>query len=280
MTSATATSREGRPPGRYPFRLATTSYIHPSGYAENIERLAGSRCVDEVEVVLFEGADASLPSEKEVRAMAAAAARAALRLHVHLPLDMRLGHPDPVRRGDALRTLTRVMRRVEPLCPDFFVLHLEWDGPAEPDDDAVRRWQRRTADTLEAAEARGVDLRRCCVETLLYPPLWVDSLRREFGMPLCLDVGHLLLTGDDPTAFFREHFGQVRTVHLYGPKPGGRHGSLDGLAEPLLTSLVGLLRDFRGVVSLEVFRLADLESSLVTLEAAWRGRKGENGGDG
>lgn len=266
---------DAQPHGRYPFRVATTSYVHPCGYAENVKRLAG--WVEEVEVVLFEGSADALPSEAELETMATVADRASMRFHVHLPLDLRLGHPDRGERTVALQTLLRVIRWVRPLCPGFFVLHLEWDGPANPDEKDVDRWQHRVRDSLRQAADGGVDLKTCCAETLMYPPRWMEPIRGEFGMPLCLDVGHLLLSREDPHRYFLDHFDQVRTVHLYGPEPDGRHGSLELLPEMLLTKLVDLLGGYRGVVSLEVFTFSDLKTSMAKLEQTWS--LYEEGGD-
>jgi sugar phosphate isomerase/epimerase len=240
-----------------------------------VERLAG--WVEEVEVVLFEGSEDALPSEAELGTMAAVAERASMRFHVHLPLDLRLGHPDRTERTAACQTLLRVIQWVRPLCPGFFVLHLEWDGPANPDEKDVYRWRHRVRDSLRQAADGGVDLKTCCVETLMYPPRWMEPIREEFGMPLCLDVGHLLLSGEDPHRYFLDRFGHVRTVHLYGPEPDGRHGSLELLPEMLLKNLMDPLGGFRGVVSLEVFRFSDLKSSMAVLEQAWSLH--EEGGD-
>ncbi|MCG6893602.1 MAG: sugar phosphate isomerase/epimerase [Desulfobacteraceae bacterium] len=258
---------------RYPFRVATTSYVHPCGYAENVELLAG--WVEEVEVVLFEGSKEALPSEAEMETMAAVAKSASMRFHVHLPLNLRLGHPDRSEREASLRTLLRVAEWVRPLRPGFFVLHLEWDGPTLPGERDVRQWQRRVADSLRIVAKAGIDLRNCCVETLMYPPRWMTPVREEFGLPLCVDVGHMLLTGGDPCGFFLRHFEQVRTVHLYGPEPDGRHASLDRLPETTMDSVMEILRGFHGVVSLEVFDFSDLKTSIALLERAWRRQKGE-----
>jgi sugar phosphate isomerase/epimerase len=194
---------------------------------------------------------------------------------VHLPLNLRLGHPDRSEREASLRTLLRVAEWVRPLRPGFFVLHLEWDGPTLPGERDVRQWQRRVADSLRIVAKAGIDLRNCCVETLMYPPRWMTPVREEFGLPLCVDVGHMLLTGGDPCGFFLRHFEQVRTVHLYGPEPDGRHASLDRLPETTMDSVMEILRGFHGVVSLEVFDFSDLKTSIALLERAWRRQKGE-----
>jgi len=51
--------------GLYPFKIGTTSFIYPAGYAQNVKMLGPY--VDEIELLLFEGAPDSLPSTQEIK---------------------------------------------------------------------------------------------------------------------------------------------------------------------------------------------------------------------
>jgi sugar phosphate isomerase/epimerase len=85
---------------------------------------------------------------------------------------------------------------------------------------------------------------------------------------LCVDVGHFWLQGRDPLPHLRQWQARTRVVHLHGV--GERdHQSLANVAPDALDPVVEhLLGNMRGVVTLEVFGVGDLDSSLSGLEAA------------
>jgi hypothetical protein len=86
-------------------------------------------------------------------------------------------------------------------------------------------------------------------------------------LPLCLDTGHLQLSGGGIAGFLRRYGPRLREIHLHGVRQGVDHRPFDG-AEPWFRELEPFLRGFTGVVNLEVFSLADLRECLGTLRAA------------
>jgi sugar phosphate isomerase/epimerase len=252
----------------YPFRLATTSYILPAGYAENAAFLAPA--VDELELLFFESLPEALPGADEIGELSRIRRGKGIGYHVHLPLDLRLGHPDGDRRRRDRDTIRRLIADTAPLAPTLFVVHLAWDGPPAPGAADVAAWRRRTGRSLASLARAGVPMASLCAETLKEPPAWMLPLVGAFGMGLCLDAGHLLLQGEDPVTFLERHGGSVRTVHLYGPEDDGRHGPLTRYPEGPLDAMLSALRRFDGVLSLEVFSLDHLSRSLALLQRRWR----------
>jgi sugar phosphate isomerase/epimerase len=87
---------------------------------------------------------------------------------------------------------------------------------------------------------------------------WVDDV--ESG--LCVDVGHLWLTGRDPLAFLAAHLDRTRAIHQHGT--GERdHQSLLLQGHGPVAAILALLADrhYDGVLTLEVFGWEDFFSS-------------------
>jgi hypothetical protein len=85
-------------------------------------------------------------------------------------------------------------------------------------------------------------------------------------MPVCVDVGHLLLEGVSPARFLRKEWDEVREIHLHGVKNGKDHTGFDA-DEPWFRELVPLLGDFDGVINLEVFSAAEANRIIQALSS-------------
>ena len=89
---------------RYPFRLATTSFIYRAGYAENVALLAPH--FDEIELLFFEShGSQSCPSDELVDELGSLAADNDITYNVHLPIDISPGDPQNAQRQHAIRIL-------------------------------------------------------------------------------------------------------------------------------------------------------------------------------
>jgi hypothetical protein len=89
---------------------------------------------------------------------------------------------------------------------------------------------------------------------------------------LCMDTGHLLLEGQNPTAFFSANRERVREIHLHAVDK--KQAAMDGrLAdhrqlrphEPWFLELLPLLKEYWGVINLEVFSWEEAEHSVEIL---------------
>jgi len=245
--------------GRFPFRFGSTSYLHPADIGTNI-RLAGG-LMDEMELILFEGKDYSnLPGPADVQRFSSLAAETGLRFNVHLPLDLDVTAEDETTRIRALDTMLRIVDLTAPLSPTGFPLHL-------PREDAVdvRRWEDRARRSLSRLSGSGIPF---CVETLSYDLREIDGALREYGFPVCIDVGHLLIGNRDVAEFFRAFRGRVPMVHLHGVRDGRDHASLRHLSAAQRAAIAEAIRGEPSVrsVSLEVFSLGDFSDSAEALK--------------
>jgi hypothetical protein len=92
-------------------------------------------------------------------------------------------------------------------------------------------------------------------------------------MGLCMDTGHLLLEGQNPADFLRRRKGRVGEIHLHGldREKAARDGRLPDhrplrVEDPWLRELFPLLRDFAGIINLEVFSWEEVEKSITALK--------------
>jgi len=248
-----------------PFRLGTTSFIHPGGWAFNVERLAGR--VDDVEILCFESD--GLPGVDEARQLAEHKARTGMTYSLHTPLDVSLASADESRRETAVASVRRALDAAMPFRPELAVVHVylgehEHD-PKVPSD--LPAWRRRAARSLEAllASRSGPEL---CVEVLDYDFALIEPVIVDLGLSVALDVGHLMRDGRDELALYRKHRERTRVIQWHGVDPMGRdHRGLQYYPRDRARSLIDTLiaTEYRGVLTLEVFREADLDVSLATV---------------
>jgi sugar phosphate isomerase/epimerase len=250
-------------------RIGTTSFVHSAGWLENVRRLAGR--VDDVEILVFERPGPSGPSAVEVEQIAEVGRAHGLTFSVHAPLDLALASEDLAAREAGVEAVLRTAALTAPLVPHALVLHL--DHPPGPGTAAeVHGWQGRAARSLRALLDGGLPPSVICVENLGAGLGPAEPLVEELGLSVALDVGHLARDGAPFEALLARHLGRTRLIHWHGVEPDSRdHRSLRHYPA---AEAVRLLRELEragwdGVLTIEVFREADLEESLQVL-AGWR----------
>jgi sugar phosphate isomerase/epimerase len=254
-------------------RLGTTSFIYQAGWLENVQRL-GER-VRDVELLCFDASE--LPGATELRGLAAERRTRDLSYTVHTPLDASLASPDPARRRQGLEKVRRVIEALASVEPLAYVLHVyagEHEHDAPPDD--LDAWRARATESL-AALARDVPAERLCVESLDYDLAWIAPVVEQLGLGYALDVGHVHRDGRALELALNRYLPRTRIVQWHGTDPLDRdHRSLAHYPEADALFLLRKLREARydSVLTLEVFREADFESSLALVER-WMSQIGE-----
>ena len=247
--------------GRFPFTLATTSFIYPDDYVPNVRRLGPY--LDEIELLCYESAH--LPARGTIDELSRLSGECGVTYNVHLPTDLSIGHRDGPHREQAVNAVLRAFERVAPLSPTTCTLHIPCDGHPLPAD-AIERWRDRVQVSLEKILKAGVDPGLVSVETLDYPLGTLKDLIGAFGLGVCLDVGHLILHGRDVEKTFAEFKDKATIIHLHGVRDGKDHLGLDRLPNGPGAALTRVLPTFKGVVSLEVFSFNHLSASLNWME--------------
>jgi sugar phosphate isomerase/epimerase len=91
----------------------------------------------------------------------------------------------------------------------------------------------------------------------------------EFGLSICLDIGHILTQGYDLRDYLKTYLPGTSIIHLHGVHKGSDHLGIETLPETDLDLILSALRHYHGIVSIEVFSINALKSSLSILEENW-----------
>ena len=253
--------------GAYPFKLGTTSFIYPDHITPNIKMLGPY--LDEIELLFFESQPAGMPSRQEIKEIGQLAKDFDLTYNIHLPLDISLGAPDSSKRLTALKTVKQIIDLTAPLAPSTYTLHLPYDE-AEFDNQRIKRWQGHIRQSMEKLLAAGIEAESISIENLDYPLEWVEKIINDFNLAVCIDLGHLIVNQFDIQAAFNRYYQKTVIIHLYGAENRHDHLSLDKLSPVNTDIILPILKQFKKVVSLEVFSYDRLVSSLNFLEQSWQ----------
>jgi sugar phosphate isomerase/epimerase len=195
----------------------------------------------------------------------------ALSYTLHTPLDASLASADEARRARGVDKVRRAIDWARPLAPLAHTVHVylgdgERDGAPPADLDAWRDRARRSLEVIVAdAPSRAI-----AVECIDYDFSLIAPVVRALDLSVALDVGHLMRDGRALRPMVDEWLPRARVLQLHGTRPDGRdHKSLTyaprSEIEWLLRTLVE--RQFGGVLTLELFDAADLESSLALVRS-------------
>lgn len=254
---------------RFPFRLATTSFIYPADYTTNVQRL--SHLVDEVELLFFESLPDSLPTQEETHRLAAMAHELDLTYDVHLPLDIDMAAPHEHERHSAIGRMADIIKWTAGLSPTTFTLHLGC-SLITPQKKELLSWQADTKTALsDLLDLCGIDAGKISIETLDYPSQWFAPLVKELNVAVCLDVGHILRYGYDLKKVIDDYADRISILHLHAVTQGEDHQSLIHLDRDSRDILIPFLKYFTGSVSIEVFSADKLDTSLTQLKRMYFG---------
>lgn len=254
--------------GRFPFRLGTTSYIMLADIVTNAGSLVGR--VDDVEIVIFDFKDiSSLPSPRDIQFLLDIAEGNDLTYTIHLPLDSLLGDMDESIREGAVEMCLKTIFCTAVLNPFGYIIHLEGDPHSSTPARNITAWAAGLEQSIVEILNAGVDPRLLCVETLNYPFELVEGIVHEYGLSVCLDIGHILENNYLLEDYLECYLPESRIIHLYGPVGEREHGDLSLLREEDLSLVVSRLledQETERVLTLEVFSEDNLNKSLELME--------------
>lgn len=253
------------------YRLGTTSFIYPDALLPNVRRLAS--CVDDIEILFFDVSDPSgLPTRQELETIRHIKDEHGLTFSLHTPLDASLASVDARRREEGRTLVLRAMEIAAPLEPERVIVHVyrgDREGEAIPD--AVDAWRDRARASFEHILGSGIDPQRLCIEWLEYDLELLEPVIDALGVSVALDVGHLHRDGVELVPVLDRWLSRSRVIHWHGTDMSGRdHRSLTCYPEVDRQVLLKRMKveGWDGVLTLEVFREDDFESSLKMLKQA------------
>lgn len=253
-----------------PFRLGTTSFIYPDHIVPNVKKLGPQ--FDEIELLIFESKPLEyLPPKADIHELARLSQALSVTYNIHLPTDISLSHPSKAERQQGIDTVERVMELVAPLSPTTHTLHLDFTGQDRAaGEEGIKRWQERVINSLDSLAPRIPDPSLITIETLDFPPEILFPVLDNSPMALCIDAGHLIKYDYDIAVLFERYQSQIPLIHFHGVDfsfdPPKDHQGLDRTPMERVTSTLEVLKQFTGVVSLEVFNLDNLTASVAWME--------------
>jgi sugar phosphate isomerase/epimerase len=265
--------------GRFPFKLATTSYIYPDEIVPNVVRLGPF--FDEIELVLFESkGQNSIPDNTQINHLIELSLRHRVGFNIHLPIDISLGDESEKVRARGASVVRGVIQKTLCLNPSFYVLHLDFINPSPPpllkggegefvQKTDIEAWRMHVLRSLKEILNDGIEPKRISIETLGYPFEWIEDIVNQFGFSVCLDFGHILNHGYDLRHYLKTYLLRTPIIHLHGVHKGSDHLGIEALPEPDLNLILSALHHYHGIVSIEVFSINELKSSLSILEEKW-----------
>ncbi len=210
-----------------------------------------------------------MPSGDNIKELLYLSRKHDLTYNIHLPIDVNLTCDSLKKRQKARDMLLKVMALFQPLTPTSHTLHLEMPPDIKKNmknQEKLEKWLKNTRHGLENLLKDVPDPGSISIETLDYPFSFIESLVAEFNLSVCIDVGHQIKYNCDLIQTFEKHKSRTSIIHLHGVAFLGQeikdHTSLDKLPEKYFRQVQGILENFKGVVSLEVFNLENLNQSL------------------
>jgi hypothetical protein len=138
----------------------------------------------------------------------------------------------------------------------------------------LKKWEENTLQGLNTLLSEGVDPGIISIETLDYPFCLVENLVEKFDLSVCIDAGHQIKYGYNLLETFEKHQSRTTIMHLHGVAFFDHnikdHTGLDKMPEKYFSQVQMILETFTGVVSLEVFNLENLNTSLSVLSKVFK----------
>jgi len=213
-------------------RIGTTSFIKHAGRLENVLFLKDM--VDEIELLYTDSLhEYDMPDTNEIAAMA----EIKTIYNIHMPYDRNLS------LMHEWYFIAEFAEKLKPLRAVTHTIHIQ------PDDAFFRglEWFMTQTGLPATLENGGDD---------------VHLLERDFKAGICLDVGHIIMHGQDVSETLERLNDRIEMFHLHGVMGGGDHKSIRHLSDDTLEAVLRYAEAKDLTISLEVFNEKDLTDSL------------------
>ncbi len=223
--------------------VSVPSYVIPGSYVENLRWLRDNSAIRRVELLFFiYDDDTRAILRRELEELKSFSKE--FRFTAHLPDEVASGHEE-------------LLERIDNIVEAYVVHPPRRDESLAPFASLVDDWRSRFGADRFRLENTKLDR--------FYPADKALSEGRPGPPRLCADLGHLVLEGFDPAAWAKERLDRIDELHIHGCRGGKDHQPFDG-SESWFTGLDTLLKNFGGLVELELFSWEELKPGLKALE--------------
>ncbi len=255
---------------KFGFRLGAASYIlhdETDNLIKNIKFLKDH--LDVIQLLYF-GKDYldDLINRETVNQLFENKKRSHVSFIAHLPLDLNLLKPDKNEIKNSLDIINHLAEKIKILGIDKYILHMDRynflkSDPIELNDENHKLFE----EVLTVLENESViDPASIFIENTNYDLTFFSDLILKRKFNVCLDIGHLYLTGLDMNKFITVFNEKIGVVHFHGFKDGKDHLALDKIDKEILKQILTYLKDYKKTVIIEVFNEKDLADSLKVLD--------------
>jgi len=164
----------------------------------------------------------------------------------------------------------RVLELTCPLNPAAYVLHFEGDRRGLLPSENMTGWTNSLRASVTELLGSAIPSHLFCVETLDYPFALVDPIVYEFGLSVCLDIGHVLLQGYPLDAYLAKYHDRIRVFHAHGIRENKDHRDLGALRDSDLALLFDSLRSRRSSAPSSPLRFS-MKTIFVCPLKLWKG---------
>lgn len=227
-------------------RLSVPSYVLPGTYVENLRFLDEQTTQRDVELLFFIFDDeARALMRTEIRDIASYSPR--FGFTVHMPDTIAATHEEILEATAGFSSHFIIHPpRTEPELPGFVAL--------------LDKWRRRYGEDRFLLENTRLANFSAADTALL------DS---RCGSPrVCADIGHLRMEGVEPSAWVAARADRIAELHVHGFDGTKDHVPFQA-GEAWLDAMAPFVRRFDGIIEMELFSWADLESASAILKAHW-----------
>jgi len=228
------------------YRLSVPSYVLPGTYMENIRFLHEKTTQRSVELLFFIYDDETRALMRSELGDIASYSKH-FGFTVHMPDTVSADHEE-ILEGTAGFASNFVIHppRTDAEIPGFVRLLDDWRGRYGEDRFLLENTRLANFNAADAA----------LQESRCGPPR------------LCADIGHLRMEGVEPAAWVAERAGRISELHVHGFDGVKDHVPFKA-GEDWLEALAPFVRGFHGVVEMELFSWAELETASAILNDAW-----------
>jgi len=258
--------------------------VHGKNLLENAKRLAD--LVDNIEIVLFNTPNLNnTPNSDELDLLRKLGRKKKVTFTVHLPASLEIASKDRKLREQSIKMVSDLCSHIALIEPLHYILHVPITTPTlvpvpglyfkTDDGQNWGKWTRRGLDALERIFDTTSVAGKLLLENINYSPCFLDPFLEWGQCGFCLDIGHLILGGENVNDALRQYQKEIRELHIHGVKGYEDHLSLSVLPVERVRKWMDCLirNEFDGILNLEVFSPEDLTGSLNTLAKALLHRK-------
>ena len=253
----------------FPFFSGTTSYLYPfetDNLTRNVEAI--SEAVDVIQLLFFgKNYLDELLTPANLEALKKIQTEKKIKYCIHLPTDFDLLNPQQDNLEETLSVIQRILQACKDFEVDYYILHIDrcenFTYPEIIWNEKTRQCFSKSLHSIAALFKNSLHL---CIENTSCSLEHVKKEIETANVSVCCDTGHLMLKGLPFESMYREFKDRCPVLHIHGVQNGKDHIALTHSSPENQKALKSFLKNYRGIVILEVFNEKDFVDSALWMK--------------